>query len=606
MRTLLLGLVLFLNLTLGAQNSVQIDGYVYESGNRGFLQNILIEVFDQYSDTLVGRANSDVNGYFTLPVSIDQKFTLKASHEYFYEKSIAIESIGKGEGDKIFVKLELNRSPGYLFEITMSEEREDNSTPVDAIKSSKIEVYNNTTKELVLKLDDYLNPDFKVHLKKGNHYTLMIRKNGFLTKRMEAFVDVKGCILCFEGIGEVRPGVTDNLTEKNSFGTLLANVELERVYPGKEIKVNTIYYAPGTHELSSTAKLELDRLELFMMDNPNLIIELGSHTDARGNIKDNTALSQKRADTAVDYILRNGNIDQSRLVAKGYGFSNILNHCKPGVKCTKEEHGVNRRTELKLIGVLNENGFVEKSLASMKQIEHMDELLAEIEKEGTIAVPSDREVKKNEDLSRREVNKINEEFENESKNIRSAVKETVKEIVGDTEERVMLQVDHQEDFDKAVDSKESIEELVDESSISNEMTTPSNEMTDNEELLEEEIVNKEIANTSEVILEDKRVDTMIDEKNEVSRKVELDSKYEIISGDENWMKGHKIVVFESKEELPESHEIYKRFKKFKTLKSPISNKILYIIGDFPSEKLAKNYLESKIRKEYSGAYLIAF
>jgi len=455
----------------------------------------------------------------------------------------------------------------------MSEEREEKAAPVDAIKRSKIEVYNNTTKEMVLKLDDYLNPDFKVHLKKGNHYTLMIRKNGFLTKRMEAFVDVKGCILCFEGIGEVRPGVADNLTAQNTFGTLLANVELERVYPGKEIAINTIYYAPGTHELSTLAKTELEKLKIFMTDNPDLIIELGSHTDARGNHKANQALSQKRADTAVEFILAESDIESSRLVAKGYGFTNILNHCKPGVKCTKEEHGVNRRTELKLIGVLNENGFVERSLASMKQIEHMDELLAEIQQEGTISIPDDAEIKKNSKLSKKEVIEINEEFEDESTEIRASVKETVEEIVGKKGRELdsfKPQLDDEENSIKEETSIDAVQELD----------------------VAEQVVDVQV-------VEEKKSIEVAQDQSEIVQEVSN-------SDEENWMSGHKIVLMESKEALPESHQIFKSFDNIKTLKSPISKNNMYIIGDFPSEILAKEYLEGKIRKEYPVAYLISF
>ena len=73
-------------------------------------------------------------------------------------------------------------------------------------------MYNNTTKEQVIKLENHPDPEFKLPMQKGNHYTILVRKKGYLAKQMEAYVNVRGCILCFEGISDVRPGVTENLT----------------------------------------------------------------------------------------------------------------------------------------------------------------------------------------------------------------------------------------------------------------------------------------------------------------------------------------------------------------------------------------------------------
>ena len=56
---------------------------------------------------------------------------------------------------------------------------------------------------------------------------MLIRKEGFLTKRIEVYVNVNGCIVCVDGVRELSPGVTDNLAAGNNEGTLLANIELD-------------------------------------------------------------------------------------------------------------------------------------------------------------------------------------------------------------------------------------------------------------------------------------------------------------------------------------------------------------------------------------------
>ena len=81
---------------------------------------------------------------------------------------------------------------------------------------------------------------------------------------------------------------------------------------------------------------------------PDMVIELGSHTDSRGNDDYNMKLSQKRAESARQYLLDKG-ITAARIKAQGYGESQIINQCKNGVKCTDEEHQQNRRTEFKIL-----------------------------------------------------------------------------------------------------------------------------------------------------------------------------------------------------------------------------------------------------------------
>jgi peptidoglycan-associated lipoprotein len=83
-------------------------------------------------------------------------------------------------------------------------------------------------------------------------------------------------------------------------------------------------------------------------ENPTLKFELGSHTDARGNDEYNLKLSQKRADAVVEYLIQKG-ISAERLIAQGYGETQIINRCVNGVDCSEEEHQQNRRTTFKVL-----------------------------------------------------------------------------------------------------------------------------------------------------------------------------------------------------------------------------------------------------------------
>jgi outer membrane protein OmpA-like peptidoglycan-associated protein len=94
-------------------------------------------------------------------------------------------------------------------------------------------------------------------------------------------------------------------------------------------------------------KVELDKLVRYMQEHPDLIVELGSHTDSRGSDSYNVRLAERRSNSCVSYIKSNG-IPNENIIAKGYGEKQLVNNCSNDVKCSKEDHQLNRRTELKI------------------------------------------------------------------------------------------------------------------------------------------------------------------------------------------------------------------------------------------------------------------
>ncbi len=343
-------LIIFLLSTraLYAQKST-IDGYVFEEENRGFLRQVEIRAFtDKYSGTPVAEAYSDEGGHFIIEVPAGKRIYLKAEKPLFYP--LEMDTVTPADGQKLFLKMKLHREPGYIFEMLIAEATDDPNAPMESIKNTRIEIYNNTTAKEELVLKDYPRSEFNFTFKKGNHYTIMIRKKGFLTRRMEAYVNVRGCILCFDGIGNIEPGVTDNISSDQSHGTLLATVLLRPAVIGSSFKIRNIHYDYNKSYIRPDAAIELDKVVRMLKDNPALKIELGSHTDARGKDEYNMRLSQKRAEAAVKYIVQNG-IDASRITAKGYGETKITNRCVNGVNCSDKEHEENRRTEIKITGI---------------------------------------------------------------------------------------------------------------------------------------------------------------------------------------------------------------------------------------------------------------
>ena len=117
---------------------------------------------------------------------------------------------------------------------------------------------------------------------------------------------------------------------------------------GKVIEINPIYFDLGKCNIRPDAATELDKIVSVLNDNPAMVIELGSHTDRRGSDASNLSLSDKRAKSSAAYIVSKG-IPKARIQGKGYGEKKLLNRCTNGVKCSEEEHQLNRRTEFIIV-----------------------------------------------------------------------------------------------------------------------------------------------------------------------------------------------------------------------------------------------------------------
>lgn len=122
----------------------------------------------------------------------------------------------------------------------------------------------------------------------------------------------------------------------------------ETVTINQPIRLNNIYYDFDDDKILPDAEQDLNTLHDLLIEYPDMIIELSSHTDSQGRGSYNEDLSQRRAESATDWLLDKG-IDKKRIKPVGYGESVILNKCKNGVKCTDDEHRENRRTEFKII-----------------------------------------------------------------------------------------------------------------------------------------------------------------------------------------------------------------------------------------------------------------
>ncbi len=144
--------------------------------------------------------------------------------------------------------------------------------------------------------------------------------------------------------GDVGEATTYGLKESKDY---TINFKLNPI-PLKEIVLKGILYDLAKADLREESIKTLDSLIKTLKDNPTFVIEIASHTDSRADSAYNNDLSQRRAQSVVNYLVSK-EIERERLVPKGYGESRLLNDCKDGVECTEEQHQQNRRTSFSVI-----------------------------------------------------------------------------------------------------------------------------------------------------------------------------------------------------------------------------------------------------------------
>mgnify|MGYP006398107469 CR=1 FL=1 len=112
---------------------------------------------------------------------------------------------------------------------------------------------------------------------------------------------------------------------------------------GCRLSLQPIYFDFDRYNIREDAAIELAKILAAMQEYPQLVIHIESHTDSRGNDAYNEQLSEKRAQSTLNWLVDQG-IDRERLSAKGYGEYQLQNRCSNGVECTEEEHQLNRRS----------------------------------------------------------------------------------------------------------------------------------------------------------------------------------------------------------------------------------------------------------------------
>ena len=142
------------------------------------------------------------------------------------------------------------------------------------------------------------------------------------------------------------PIMFDYITSSNSI--LPIEVKIRKTSPYIMVRLDNVLYEYDKHNLSAAGKTQLTILYKFLKENPKFLVEINSHTDARGREEYNMNLSAQRSLSCFNY-LRGKNLKTARMVMKNYGETQLLNECSDGVDCEDDLHQVNRRTDFVLM-----------------------------------------------------------------------------------------------------------------------------------------------------------------------------------------------------------------------------------------------------------------
>ncbi len=284
---------------------------------------------------IIQTATVDANGKVMFEIEPNKTYNITASKDQYSDNvaSISTDNLLTNSIDAL-VKLDKRKGVslyGLISDKNTKELIQDASVTIIDKKTGAI-IFDGKTSQA----GDFSKGLENVKLNETLIYSVTLKKEGYLAKTM----DFTKLISALEVVN-IHENLDVTLT-KIEVGSDLA----------KLVDVKPIYFDMSKYAIRKDAAVELDKIVKIMNEYPTMIIELGSHTDCRGSIEQNQALSDNRAKASADYIkAKISNPD--RISGKGYGETKLVSDCpcegKVKSKCSEDEHQKNRRTEFIII-----------------------------------------------------------------------------------------------------------------------------------------------------------------------------------------------------------------------------------------------------------------
>ncbi len=264
------------------------------------LAGTTVKLYDAAGKEVQSATTGD-DGSYAFTVEADKNFELTGDKEkYFSGKNTASTDTPE---DVVIANLELEKDPGLSLYALVTDKK--SSLPLGGVKITLIDNMTGEKQKFTTPATgDYLKPLNDKKLNDRGSYNLILEKEGYLGKTVTYNTE-------FDREGRYEVHSTLDLTlEPIEVGGDLSKI----------IDINPIYFDLNKAKIRPDAAIELDKIVKVMNENPNMVIELGSHTDSRGSVSSNESLSDRRAKASAQYI-KERITNPDRIYGKGYGES---------------------------------------------------------------------------------------------------------------------------------------------------------------------------------------------------------------------------------------------------------------------------------------------
>jgi len=288
-----------------------LSGLVAQEQDNSPISDALINLVQE--GEVLSSTISDEKGLFHFYLPLDSNFELVVSKEDHAAIVPMKVSSSQKSVDLDTVKILLRKHD--LF----AQGRILNNETQQLMPDVRVIIHNLTDNDFDTLITDE-SGIYRFVLEPGKEYSIWAGKSGFLL------------------------GGTDLNTKIFSKGIILNDIVLELEYSKKSV----VHFEYDKFELTQFTVSVLKRVATAMRNSSKLLV-ISAYADARGTIEYNQALSDKRAVAVLNYFISQG-IAASRITARGFGETLLLNRCSDGVDCEEIEHSQNRRAEIKIEG----------------------------------------------------------------------------------------------------------------------------------------------------------------------------------------------------------------------------------------------------------------
>jgi outer membrane protein OmpA-like peptidoglycan-associated protein/Tol biopolymer transport system component len=313
--------------------SLTVQGIIADLRTKAILPGAIVQLTD-VKGNVIQSAVADANGGYVFDVEPDLEYKIMSTKDTYFDNSGTFTTKDLAPSVEVISKnVDLEKDPGLSLYAVVADKK--TGTPVDG---AILTIVDNITGDKVVytttSTGDYRRGLGDKKLDDRGSYNITIEKEGYFTKTITYATKF------------TKPG------QYNVHEAIDLGLDPEVKNLSELVQINDIRFDLNKFNIRPDAAKELDKVVEVMNKYPNMIIELGAHTDCRASFKYNETLSDKRAKASAAYI-KSKITKPERIYGKGYGEAILLNGCacEGTVKstCSEEEHQKNRRTEFKVI-----------------------------------------------------------------------------------------------------------------------------------------------------------------------------------------------------------------------------------------------------------------